>query len=72
MEIITMSDNVRNKLGQKLYMCLTILYELEDMFDYKERAISNCIDFLQHLDIVSANDIANDIVKEIANEKENN
>ena len=72
MEIVTMSDSAKNKLGQKLSMCLTILYELEDVFDYKEKAISNCIDFLQHLDVVSASDIANDIVKEIANEKENN
>ena len=67
MEIITMSDSAKNKLGQKLYMCLTILYELEDIFDYKERAISNCIDFLQHLDITSASDIA----KEILDEKHN-
>ena len=62
-----MSDSAKNKLGQKIHMCLTILYELEDIFDYKERAICNCIDFLQHLDITSASDIA----KEILDEKHN-
>lgn len=64
-EIIVLSENERDKLQVQISMCLQILYNIEDITNYKEKVISDCINFLQDLNVVSAKDIANDIIEEI-------
>lgn len=64
-EIVVLSENEKDKLQVQISMCLQILYNLEDITDYKERAISDCINFLRDLNVISAKDIANDIMEEI-------
>lgn len=39
---------------EEIDKCLQVLYKLEDITEYKEKAISNCIDFLQNLELTSA------------------
>lgn len=64
-EIVVLSENEKNKLQVQISMCLQILYNIENMTNYKEKVVSDCINFLQDLNIVSAKDIANDIIEEI-------
>lgn len=64
-EIVVLSENAKDKLQMQLSMCLQILYNIENMTNYKEKVVSDCINFLQDLNIVSAKDIANDIIEEI-------
>lgn len=42
-EMIELKDDIQK--------CLETLYKLEDITDYTEKAISNCIDFLQNLGV---------------------
>lgn len=44
-EMIELKDDIQK--------CLETLYKLEDITDYKENAISNCIDFLQNLGVIN-------------------
>ena len=64
-EIVVLSENEKDKLQVQLSMCLQILYNIEDITNYKEKVVSDCINFLQELSIISAKDIANDIIEEI-------
>lgn len=51
------TDKEKDKLEVEIEMCLQLLYRLEEVFDYREKAISNCVDFLQHLGIQSVSDV---------------
>ena len=52
-KIETLTQKEKDKLGVEIEMCLQILYRLENITNYEEKAISNCIDFLQHLELTS-------------------
>ena len=64
-EIVVLSENEKDKLQVQICMCLQILCNIEDITNYKEKVVSDCINFLQELSIISAKDIANDIIEEI-------
>ena len=51
--IETLTQKEKNKLSVEIEKCLQILYKLENITDYEEKVISNCIDFLQHLELTS-------------------
>ena len=53
MMIETLTQREREKLQVEIDSCLQILYKLENITRYEEKAISNCIDFLQHLELAS-------------------
>lgn len=38
---------------EEIDKCLQVLYRLEDITGYEEKAISDCIDFLQNLELTS-------------------
>lgn len=54
--IETLTFKEKEQLQVEIDKCLDILYRLEYITRYNEKAISNCIDFLQHLEISCVHD----------------
>ena len=55
MTIILSNKKETNKLKQQLEECLYFLYHLEDITNYEQKDISNCINLLQNTIIKEAN-----------------
>lgn len=54
--IETLTFKEKEQLQVEIDKCLQVLYRLENITRYNEKAISNCIDFLQHLELTSVYD----------------
>ena len=54
--IETLTFKEKEELQVELDKCLQVLYRLENITRYNEKVISNCIDFLQHLELTSVYD----------------
>lgn len=54
--IETLTLEEKEQLQVEIDKCLQVLYRLENITRYNEKAISNCIDFLQQLDLTSVYD----------------
>lgn len=54
--IETLTFKEKEELQVEIDNCLDILYRLEDITRYEEKAISNCIGFLQNLELTSVYD----------------
>ena len=54
--IETLTFKEKEQLQVEISKCLQVLYRLENITRYEEKAISNCIDFLQHLELTSVYD----------------
>ena len=59
--INVISDNEKNKLETKIEMCLELLYLLEDKTQYRAREISNCINYLQDIKVISVSDVIKEV-----------
>lgn len=54
--IETLTFKEKEQLQVEIDKCLQVLYRLENITRYNEKAISNCIDFLQNLELTSVYD----------------
>ena len=65
--ITTITELEKDRLDFEIDMCLKMLYKLEDMTMCEEKAISECIDLLQDIEVRS---IGNELTKFIEEAEE--
>ena len=63
--ITTITRLEKDRLDFEIDMCLKILYKLEDITMHEKKAISDCIDLLQSIDVCNIYDNIEDVMKEV-------